>query len=346
MDIGAQREIVEPIRGEDPILKEALCRFGMEAWTIGKIPEHEGGRNEIFVLENSNKEKCILRISALGDRTKEDYLAETEFVHYLAQNGAPVADVRFSVNGTPVEQVEADKQPAFVSLFEYAPGMLISDNGYRYRDGAPLSEYFFNTGKALGKIHALSKCYRPVHRRSDYFDKYNRTYIDRLIPDTYKVLKEAIFRRLEIFLTLSKDEETYGLVHFDFSDGNYHINMENGAITVFDFDNAIYCWYMFDLANLWTHGVGWCQFEEDPNVRRAFMADYFKTVLDGYRTETDLSKTLLEKLPLFIDMVLIENIVDEFECCQRVGAKVDYEDIGDAAESLIHDFPMAGFFEK
>ena len=33
------------------------------------------------------------RISDFGDRSENDYLAETEFVHYLVENGAPVADV-------------------------------------------------------------------------------------------------------------------------------------------------------------------------------------------------------------------------------------------------------------
>lgn len=51
-------------------------------------------------------------------------------------------------------------------------------------------------------------------------------------------------------------------------------------------------------------------------------------------------------LPLFIDMVLIENTVDEFECCRRDGTEVDNEDIEDAAESLIDNLPMAGFFEE
>ena len=41
-----------------------------------------------------------------------------------------------------------------------------------------------------------------------------------------------------------------------------------------------------------------------------------------------------------------ENIVDEFECCQRDDRQIDYEDIEDAAESLIHNIPWAGFFEK
>ena len=325
--------------------KDAVALFGMQDCKVRKIPSHEGGRNELYVFEKSETERYVLRVSALGDRTEDEYLAETEFVRYLAQNGAFVADVIPSANGKLVERIGTEKAPCFVSLFEYAPGMLISDNGYRYREGAPLSEYFYNTGKTLGKIHALSKRYAPLHRRVDYFDKYNMAYVDRLIPDTYAELKLAISARLDAFKTLPQDADSYGLVHFDFSDGNYHVDMQTGRITAFDFDNAMYCWYLFDLANLWTHGVGWCQFETDPDKRRAFMGTYFETVLDGYRTETELSETLADKLPLFIDMVLIENIVDEFECCQRAGEEVDYEDIEDAAESLIHDLPMAGFFE-
>ena len=313
----------------------------MENASVKSIAGHEGGRNEAFVLTTDGK-KYVLRISALDDRTEEDYLAETEFVHYLAENGAAVADVIPSHSGKLVETVRNGANTIYASLFEYAPGILISDNGYRYREGAPLSEYFFNTGKTLGRIHALSKSYKPVHRRRDYSDKYNMRSIERLIPDEYADLKSAIALRLDRFSALSRAESDYGLVHFDFSDGNYHIDMENGNITVYDFDNAIYCWYMFDLANLWTHGVGWCQFEKDPEKRRAFMTEYFKTILDGYRSETDVSQVLLEQLPLFIDMVLIENIVDEFECCAREGELPEDDDIQDAAECLIRDIPYAG----
>ena len=52
---------------------------------------------------------------------------------------------------------------------------------------------------------------------------------------------------------------------------------------------------------------------------------------------------MLEELPLFIDMVLIENIVDKLECCAREGEAPDPEDIEGAAGCLIDDIPYAGF---
>jgi len=324
------------------ILELAKKLYSLQACTFTPVSGHEGGRNQIVIVSRDGEKLYVLRISALGDRSENDYHAETEFIRFLAENGAPVANVIPSVQCRLVECVEADDKSVYVSLFAYANGMLLADNGYRYREGAPLSEYFYNTGKALGAIHRLSKTYKPVHPRPDYFDKYNMTYLDGLIPDEYSELKSAIAKRLDTFSALPKDKSCYGLVHFDYSDGNYHINMDTGAITVFDFDNCMNCWYMFDLANLWLHNEGWTRQEPDPEKRFKLMQQCFDLQLQGYKTETDLPEELLKKLPLFIDMVLIENIVDEFECATREGEELDYEDIEDAAECLINNIPYAG----
>lgn len=111
---------------------------------------------------------------------------------------------------------------------------------------------------------------------------------------------------------------------------------------MFDFDNCMNCWYMFDLANLWIHNEGWTRHETDPGKRFALMRQCFDFQLQGYQSETDIPEEMLEKLPLFIDMVLIESIVDELECCAREGEEPDWEDIEDAAACLIHGIPYAG----
>ncbi len=328
------------------ILEQAQNLYALEGCSFTPVSGHEGGRNQIMIVSRNGEKQFVLRVSALGDRSENDYLAETEFVRFLAKNGAPVADVIPSIHGRLVECVEADGKAVYVSLFAYAKGMLLADNGYRYRESAPLSEYFFNTGKAMGVIHRLSKTYTPFHRRPDYFDKYNMEYLDSLIPDEYDELKTAVVKRLEAFRALPQDKSCYGLVHFDFSDGNYHIDMDTGVITVFDFDNCMNCWYMFDLANLWIHNEGWTRHEIDPVKRFALMRQCFEIQLQGYRTETDLPEEILERLPLFIDMVLIENIVDELECCAREGEEPDWEDIGDAVECLISEIPYAGIGQE
>ena len=223
------------------LLKRATALYGLDGYELSPVEGHEGGRNSIYICRKDGENKYALRISAMGDRTEEEYLAETEFVHYLAENGAPAADVIPSVNGRLVECAEENGQKTWLVLFAYAKGILLYRNGYRYREGAPLSEYFYNTGKTIGAIHRLSKCFRPVHRRQEFFDKYNMEYIGRLIPDRYAELKEAIARRLDRFRALPQDGESYGLVHFDMCDINYHIDMDTGDLTVFDFDNCMNC---------------------------------------------------------------------------------------------------------
>ncbi len=322
------------------VLEQLKHLYNLEDCIFTPVSDHEGGRNRIFIVSRDGIKQYVLRISDIGDRSEADYLGETEFVRYLAENGAPVADVIPSVNGRLVEDI--DTATVFISLFEYAKGMLLADNGYRYREGAPLSEYFYNTGKTLGAIHRLSRLYTPLHPRTDYFDKYNMTCLNRLIPDEYGELKKAITKRLDAFHALPKDSNCYGLVHFDFSDGNYHVDLDTGAIKVFDFDNCMNCWYMFDLANLWIHNEGWTRQENDPVKRFELMQQCFELQLLGYRSETDIPEEMLKKLPLFIDMVLIENIVDEFECCEREGEELDYEDIEGAARCLIGSIPYAG----
>ena len=331
------------------ILNQARELYQLNGYELQAVAGHEGGRNDIYICSRGGEKKYVLRISATGDRTEEDYLAETEFVHYLAEGGALVADVIPSKNGRLVERIASanatDKAVAFVSLFEFAKGMLLSDNGYRYREGAPLTEYFYNTGKTLGAIHRLAKSFTPKHRRADYFDKFNMDYIGQLIPDEYAELKAAIADRIRQFRELPRTSDNYGLVHFDFCDGNYHVDMSNGDVTAFDFDNCCYCWYMFDLAHLWTHGIGWFQHESDVNRRKEGMDWVFSYILDGYRSETPVSEEELSKLPLYIDMTIIESIVDEFECAAREGEDVDPEDIEDEAECLINGIPYAGYFE-
>ena len=106
------------------------------------------------------------------------------------------------------------------------------------------------------------------------------------------------------------------------------------------------CWYMFDLANLWIHNEGWTRQESDTGKRFELMQQCFSLQLQGYKTETDLPEGMLERLPLFIDMVLIENIVDELECCAREGDEPDREDIEEAAHCLIHGIPYAGIGQE
>lgn len=312
--------------------------YGINSEELISYPHHAGGRNMVY-----RHGDMIIRVSDTGDRIYEDYLAEAEYVRYLAENGADCVNVIFSLNGSAVVRVG----DAFVTAFTLAKGDQLADHGYRYRDGAPLSEYFYNTGKTLGKIHALSKNYHPTNRRFDFFEKYSEVYFNELIPDGYTELKKALAALLGELRRLPRANGNYGMVHFDFSDGNYNIDYGNGRLTVFDFENCRTCFYLFDLANLWTHGVGWVADESDTEKRKAFMDEYFKTILDGYRSETELTDDELSRLPLMIQTVLMENIVDEFEVQKaETGRFENDEEQAYRIKCLTDGIEYMGFFDE
>ncbi|MNP66304.1 hypothetical protein D3C76_1620010 [compost metagenome] len=102
---------------------------------------------------------------------------------------------------------------------------------------------------------------------------------------------------------------------------------------------------MYDLANLWTHGVGWIQRERDADKRRQFMEEYFATVLAGYKSETELEQPMLDKLPLFIQATLMESIVDAFEVMRNNGVEPECdEELSYRIKCMEDDIPYMGFF--
>ncbi|MCR4715087.1 MAG: hypothetical protein K5751_12010 [Treponemataceae bacterium] len=66
--------------------------YKLSDYDCRELEGHEGGRNRIFICSKGGEEKFVLRISATGDRSENDYRAETDFVHYLAKNGGRTFD--------------------------------------------------------------------------------------------------------------------------------------------------------------------------------------------------------------------------------------------------------------
>lgn len=320
------------------ILPVVIEKYGLEGYELQPLQSHEGGRNVIYICERENNPSYVLRVSYQNDRSREDYLAELEYVRYLYDNGASVSNVISSKAGNLIEEIEYMEQTLFVCLFEKARGMQLAENNYCYREGAPLSEYFFNCGKTLGKIHQLSKEYQPLHKRIHFSDKYNVKYINELLPERLSQVKCKISEILEDLEKIEKTKENYGMVHFDYSDGNYHIDFDNGQITVYDFDNSCHAWYMYDLAELWVHGEGWIAFETDEKKRKQFMDDYFSEILKGYRTETTIDEEMVLKLPLFVIATRIELLVDAFEVERATGENyLDEEDLEEISKCLLEE---------
>ncbi|MCH1624465.1 phosphotransferase enzyme family protein [Ferdinandcohnia quinoae] len=336
----------EAIKICDEFLRSTISTlYGLEDYQIELISPHEGGRNIVYICEKEGSKSKILRISYLNDRHLEDYLGELEYIRYLFNHGGSVSNVISSLNGNTLEKISYNGHTFFVSLFEKAIGKKLVENHYQYREGVEITEYYYNVGKVLGKLHQLSKDYTPVHSRYNFFDKYHENYIDELIPDNLPLLKTKMKELIKKLRSFNRSKANFGMIHFDYNDGNYSIDFDNGQITVYDFDNSCFGHYMYDLADLWTQGVGWIQFDPDPKKRREFMKDYFTIILDGYRSETEIDDNMLNQLPVFINATIMENIVDRYEVMKNneIDPVCD-EELMYLIKCLEDDIPYKGFF--
>lgn len=320
--------------------------YDLEGAEVRPVPGHEQGRNIVLTCRRPGMDTRMLRISYLGDRSREALMAEAEYVRRLHANGGSVAGIIESCEGNLVEEITFNGKTLHACMFEKAKGMLLVENNYRYREGAPLEEYYFNCGKTLGRLHHLSQGYAPKHPRQHFLEKYTPEHIDRLVPASLPRLKDRMKAILRTLGTLERNRDTYGMIHFDYCDGNYAIDFETGDITVFDFDNACFGWFLYDLADVWRSGVGWVQLEADALKRRQFMDAYFQTALTGYRSETCCMDEMLSMLPLFLQVTQMEAVLDYFEYARLMGETLECdEELAYQIQCLEEDIPYLGFFD-
>ncbi|WP_275589203.1 phosphotransferase enzyme family protein [Paenibacillus sacheonensis] len=98
---------------------------------------------------------------------------------------------------------------------------------------------------------------------------------------------------------LPRDSRTFGLIHGDIGVGNFCVD-ERGGITLFDFDEAQYSWFVEDIA-LQLYYLVYVYGGEDGQAYREDQARRFmKHFMRGYLLEHALDDEWLGRIPLFL----------------------------------------------
>ena len=162
-----------------------------------------------------------------------------------------------------------------VTAFAFAPGRPPGEVGWT---PARYERY----GRLIGLMHALTKDYAPPApswRRPSWpavFADELRGLLsgrDEIIHSRYQELTRHIER-------LPRDRDSYGLIHFDAHGGNLHV--DGDTITLFDFDDCVYNWFIGDIAMVIFYMI---TNADDPS---GVLADFLPHFLRGYRAENRL----------------------------------------------------------
>ncbi|PHE40354.1 aminoglycoside phosphotransferase [Bacillus pseudomycoides] len=267
------------------ILEEAARRFNV---TVEENPLGDF-ENYIFHAKDESGVSYVLRLTHSSHRSEKQVEAELDFLRYLAENGAKVAAPYYSKSKKLVEVIQAvDGTFFYVSLFTYATGERVKGETSIYW-GDPLFEAW---GKAIGQLHRLTIDY-PKTKYRDTWEVEEKAIIDEL--DDEKV-KNIAYILMEEIKALPMEKRTFGLIHGDIHQGNFHY--DGKELTIFDFDDATYNYFIHDLAMVIYYSVlstAWTEQEKTLFVRKQL-----QVLRKGYELEHQLEESWYESLPLFL----------------------------------------------
>ena len=274
-------------RYNQSILEQILDRYQL---SVEQIQSLDGFESFIYEFEGEGG-PGILRISHSIRRSPKLIMGELDWISYLNNGGASVSRPIPSKNENLVEKINDNHGGSFLTAaFERAPGEPHHGKGWTQ---SALFEY----GRILGLIHKLSRKYLPSQlawKRLQWDDPI-MLEIDRFLPVDDLIIQKK-YKDLQDYLrSLPCDQNGFGLIHQDPHRGNFFIT-EDEKITLFDFDDCVYSWYINDIALVLFYAV---MGQEDPG---RYTTQFLTGFLPGYYSEMQLDPIWFMEIPFFMKL--------------------------------------------
>ncbi|BBH20061.1 hypothetical protein Back11_14060 [Paenibacillus baekrokdamisoli] len=225
----------------------------------------------------------LLRFAPKTEKSKENILAELDFIAYLRTKQYGVLEAVVSKAGEELVEAQTPWGEYFASVFKRVAGEQINKTDFN-------DNVVFSLGKALGRLHYLSSEYTPInHKRWSYRDVLNwieNTLVD--FPQETAALAETRLLQ-DYFSSIPITKSNYGLIHYDFESDNVFFDEETKSCNIIDFDDAMYHWYAMDIEQSLDSLQGDVPVEMFSHKKQCFM--------EGYLTEYDCSDDSLSIVP-------------------------------------------------
>jgi Ser/Thr protein kinase RdoA (MazF antagonist) len=156
-------------------------------------------------------------------------------------------------------------------------------------------------GEMIGRIHRLSRSYRPSQaawKRPEWNDDLF-AFVGRYLPESESLARKRYEDVCSHVNKLPKDRESYGLTHQDTHGNNLFVD-ETGRITLFDFDECAYNWFINDIA------IALFYIVQDAEDWSHFTQEFMSHFLRGYVQACALDSTWLKEIPHFLKIREIE----------------------------------------
>jgi len=273
-------------------LVEAAKRFGANAENAIKRGDFE---NYVYEVQKDGK-PYMLRLTHTSHRSKEQVIAELEWVNDLHARGLNVSLNHSSIAGNLVEEMSLENGDFLICLFDKAPGVSAYEMRKEFTD-----EHIEAWGEITARFHEAASQYevkngsRPHWYEDDLIEIEN--WIDPVKDASIIELNRQV---VDTIRSYSTDKEVYGIIHSDIHQGNFFV--DGSELNVFDFDDTMFFHYVHDIS-IPVYYTIWMSHRNEPlDVRSEKASAFFEVFLRGYTRVRPIENEWLQRLPLYLTL--------------------------------------------
>ena len=240
--------------------------------------------NAVYPFKH-NEKVHFLRFAPTSEKSMSNLMAEHDFINFLGEKQYPALKYVASKNARDIEVIKTPWGDYYASVFQRVPGNSLEEVDFT-------SEISRLYGQHLGLLHKLSTQYIPMTHAHWTFEDVLIWIESTLIPFEQEALaKKELLLVKEGLALLSKSQNTFGLIHYDFELDNVFYDAKDRLMSVIDFDDSMYGWFVMDieraLDSIENEIGGDCL----PDLKASFIT--------GYRDEFAVEQEMLSHMPLF-----------------------------------------------
>jgi Ser/Thr protein kinase RdoA (MazF antagonist) len=275
--------------------------------TLSSLQKLWGIENLTFVrkMENivfsgrRNGQIVFLRLTSPLRRSDAQIAAELSWLTYLSNLDLPVVKPLTARDGQLSLNIQQYGTTYVSCLFAEAPGQ------HPTPEEASAPSFLQGLGQLIARLHEATISYqapRSNERREEWDEERGiRHALEAAQWSKNAILCEKLYATYNHLKNLPKDEQTYGLVHGDWTPANL-FRTNTGKITIIDFDDSCYHFFAFDLAVFPFALAGRLQLPTNHHPQVVQIVDQ---LLAGYRKIRPLAAWEKQSIPLFMDYLAL-----------------------------------------
>ena len=284
-----------------------LAKKALKEWDIDVKNTHLflQSENTVFKVEDVTGDTYALRIHRAGYHDLEELNSEHVWTSSLSEAGLSVPEAVATKDGNAYASVSFldSDESRYVGLVRWLEGDILNDLILSL-EKEEVADLYKSLGIVVAKFHKATMNWKmPKKFKRHSFDTegflgerpfWGRFWEAKSASLVERSTLSEIRNKLkEVFSSLPKDTNSYGLIHADMHSQNVLIH--DKKLSIIDFDDSGFGWFGFDLAvAVWDRldfSATGCHFETA-----------YENLIKGYLYESPNSQAIIETIPTFLLM--------------------------------------------